>query len=85
MPRGLFRFDRPPQPEFDRWRWVDYWQPMREVIYFKRAVYAQALHEFGPRGVPDRLAALSGVVAQARARRPAQRRQRQPARVLGPA
>jgi putative (di)nucleoside polyphosphate hydrolase len=51
-----FRFDQTAQPEFDRWRWVDYWQPIREVIYFKRAVYSQALHELGatafPAGLP---------------------------------
>jgi putative (di)nucleoside polyphosphate hydrolase len=47
-PEGCFRFDLTPQPEFDRWRWVDYWQPIREVIYFKRAVYKRALHELGP-------------------------------------
>ena len=43
-----FRFDVTPQPEFDRWRWVDYWQPIREVIYFKRAVYGRVLQEFEP-------------------------------------
>ena len=52
----LFRFDVTEQPEFDSWRWVDYWQPIREVIYFKRAVYSQALHELGgaafPQGLP---------------------------------
>lgn len=42
-----FRFDATGSPEFDRWRWVDYWQPIREVIYFKRAVYTRALHELG--------------------------------------
>jgi len=51
-----FRFDMTAQPEFDRWRWVDYWQPIREVIYFKRAVYSRALHELGtvafPAGLP---------------------------------
>jgi putative (di)nucleoside polyphosphate hydrolase len=51
-----FRFDTTAQPEFDRWRWVDYWQPIREVIYFKRAVYSRALHELGqiafPTGLP---------------------------------
>jgi putative (di)nucleoside polyphosphate hydrolase len=30
------RFDVTQQPEFDSWRWVDYWSPVREVIYFKR-------------------------------------------------
>jgi putative (di)nucleoside polyphosphate hydrolase len=51
-----FRFDNTDQPEFDRWRWVDYWTPVREVVYFKRRVYARALHELGklifPSGLP---------------------------------
>jgi putative (di)nucleoside polyphosphate hydrolase len=52
-----FRFDSTGSaPEFDRWRWVDYWQPVREVIYFKRPVYVRALHELGalhsPAGLP---------------------------------
>lgn len=42
-------------PEFDRWRWVDYWQPVREVIYFKRSVYVRALHELGPLHSPGGL------------------------------
>jgi len=53
---GKFRFDRTDQPEFERWRWVDYWTPVREVVYFKRRVYARALHELGelmaPSGLP---------------------------------
>ena len=47
------RFDRSETPEFDRWRWVDFWRPVNEVIYFKRRVYAQALHELGPHLFPD--------------------------------
>jgi putative (di)nucleoside polyphosphate hydrolase len=51
-----FRFDVTAEPEFDRWRWVDYWQPIREVIYFKRPVYTRALHELAqlafPAGLP---------------------------------
>jgi putative (di)nucleoside polyphosphate hydrolase len=35
-------------PEFDRWRWVDYWHPVKEVIYFKRQVYVGALTELAP-------------------------------------
>jgi putative (di)nucleoside polyphosphate hydrolase len=35
-------------PEFDRWRWVDYWHPVKEVIYFKRRVYVSALSELAP-------------------------------------
>ena len=43
-----FRFDTTmEQPEFDRWRWTDYWSPVRDVIYFKRSVYARALDELG--------------------------------------
>jgi putative (di)nucleoside polyphosphate hydrolase len=52
------RFDRCDEPEFDRARWVDYWRPVNEVIYFKRRVYARALHELGstvyPKGLPPR-------------------------------
>ena len=47
------RFDVTQQPEFDSWRWVDYWSPVREVIYFKRSVYARALDELGRRAFPD--------------------------------
>jgi putative (di)nucleoside polyphosphate hydrolase len=50
-----FRFDLTAEPEFDRWRWVDYWQPIREVIYFKRAVYTRALHELGVSAFPEGL------------------------------
>jgi putative (di)nucleoside polyphosphate hydrolase len=44
-PDPQFRFDTTGSPEFDQWRWVDYWQPVREVIYFKRPVYVRALQE----------------------------------------
>ena len=36
------------KPEFDSWRWVDYWHPLEEVVAFKRKVYEQALKEFEP-------------------------------------
>lgn len=42
------RFDLTDQPEFDRARWVDYWRPVKEVIYFKRMVYVRALSELAP-------------------------------------
>ncbi len=32
-------------PEFDAWRWNDYWIPLDAVIEFKRGVYQQALNE----------------------------------------
>lgn len=49
------RFDLGAEPEFDRVRWVDFWRPVNEVIYFKRRVYARALHELGPSVYPDGL------------------------------
>ena len=36
------------RPEFDDWRWVDYWTPLREVVFFKRRVYRRALEELAP-------------------------------------
>ena len=36
------------KPEFDHWTWVDYWHPMREVVFFKRNVYKKALAELEP-------------------------------------
>jgi putative (di)nucleoside polyphosphate hydrolase len=36
------------KPEFDRWRWVDYWHPVKEVVFFKRRVYERALNELAP-------------------------------------
>ena len=32
-------------PEFDAWRWHDFWVPLDAVIEFKREVYSQALNE----------------------------------------
>lgn len=32
-------------PEFDAWRWSDYWVPLEDVIEFKREVYRLALNE----------------------------------------
>ncbi|MCP5152049.1 MAG: RNA pyrophosphohydrolase [Ectothiorhodospiraceae bacterium] len=42
------RLDACDHPEFDHWKWVDYWDPAREVIFFKRAVYRRALKELAP-------------------------------------
>ncbi len=32
-------------PEFDAWRWNDYWVPLEVVVEFKRGVYEMALTE----------------------------------------
>ena len=34
------------KPEFDRWRWVEYWYPLQEVVEFKRNVYKEVLETF---------------------------------------
>lgn len=39
------RLDLTAKPEFDRFRWVDYWYPAENVVFFKRDVYRQALSE----------------------------------------
>ncbi|MCX7627789.1 MAG: RNA pyrophosphohydrolase [Methylophilaceae bacterium] len=41
-------------PEFDAWRWSEYWVPMDAVIEFKREVYRRALRELEPHLLADR-------------------------------
>jgi putative (di)nucleoside polyphosphate hydrolase len=36
------------RPEFDCWRWVEYWSTLEQIVEFKRAVYEQALRELAP-------------------------------------
>jgi putative (di)nucleoside polyphosphate hydrolase len=36
------------KPEFDAWRWADYWIDLDSVIEFKRSVYERALRELEP-------------------------------------
>jgi putative (di)nucleoside polyphosphate hydrolase len=56
-------------PEFDAWRWNDYWVPLDVVVEFKRGVYETALTELSrylPRHEPrnrlpcDKVRARSG-------------------------
>ena len=47
-----FDFERTEEPEFDEWRWASFWDPVREVIYFKRSVYQRALLELAPIAFP---------------------------------
>lgn len=54
-PDERVRVDRSVTPEFDRWRWVEFWRPVNEVIYFKRRVYVRALYELGPHLYPQGL------------------------------
>ena len=53
-----FCLDSCEKPEFEHWRWVKYWHPIKDVVYFKRNVYFRALEELAPllfpEGVPKR-------------------------------
>lgn len=42
------RLDTSRKPEFDHWRWIDFWTPAAEVVEFKRDVYRRALGELEP-------------------------------------
>jgi putative (di)nucleoside polyphosphate hydrolase len=42
-----------PKPEFDAWRWCNYWIPLANVIEFKRGVYETALMELSRLLFPD--------------------------------
>jgi putative (di)nucleoside polyphosphate hydrolase len=50
--------NRSTRPEFDCWRWVDYWHPLNEVVAFKRKVYRKALSELAPLLFPEGVPAL---------------------------
>ena len=65
-------------PEFDAWRWNDYWVPLDVVIEFKRDVYQMALTElsrFLPRRAPAQPLPARGHAAAPRDR-PARDRRR---------
>ncbi len=47
-----FNFTSTDEPEFDGWRWANYWEPVREVIYFKRTVYVRMLTELAVAAFP---------------------------------
>jgi putative (di)nucleoside polyphosphate hydrolase len=39
-------------PEFDDWRWVSYWYPVRNVVSFKRDVYRRVMKELAILAMP---------------------------------
>lgn len=67
-------------PEFDAWRWHDYWVPLDSVIEFKRDVYRKALHQLArylekpprvsPRHVDDARQPKGGSASDRRPARP---------------
>ncbi len=42
------RLDATDSPEFDAFRWVDFWYPGENVVHFKREVYVRALQLLSP-------------------------------------
>jgi len=44
-PESSVKLTRSKAPEFDDWRWVNYWYPVDQVIEFKRDVYRKALEQ----------------------------------------
>ena len=75
------QLDLSEKPEFDGWRWVDFWDPMEHVVTFKRNVYARALHHLAPlaravagtQAVPQPAASLEAGYSLRRHRRRGQR------------
>jgi putative (di)nucleoside polyphosphate hydrolase len=70
------------KPEFEEWRWVDYWQPLKEVVPFKRRVYGCALRELAPLVLSEER--LREAQSQSRARSSSRSRSRSSARPRGP-
>ena len=52
------------KPEFDAWRWLDYWVPPDSVIEFKREVYRKALAELHRYLGADRRRRASGATSR---------------------
>lgn len=48
------RLDASDKPEFEEWRWVNYWHPLEEIVFFKRRVYEKALRELERNMFPDK-------------------------------
>jgi len=79
-PEERVHFDATSEPEFETWRWVDYWTPVREVIYFKRAVYARALDQLAQHAFPEDPPELPPWSAQEKNLRSVLERRSRPAR-----
>jgi len=42
------RLDLAERPEFEEYTWIEYWDPVNQVVAFKRHVYEKALKELEP-------------------------------------
>lgn len=45
-PENKINVNTSTSPEFDGWRWVSFWYPVRQVVSFKRDVYRKVMKEF---------------------------------------
>ncbi|MDA3979374.1 RNA pyrophosphohydrolase [Gallibacterium sp. AGMB14963] len=45
-PENKINVNTSASPEFDGWRWVSFWYPVRQVVSFKRDVYRKVMKEF---------------------------------------
>lgn len=45
---SCIKLDCSGRPEFDEWRWVEFWDPLAQIVEFKRDVYQRALSELEP-------------------------------------
>jgi putative (di)nucleoside polyphosphate hydrolase len=48
LDESKIRLDCAEKPEFDHWRWIEFWRPAEEVVEFKQRVYRKALRQFEP-------------------------------------
>jgi putative (di)nucleoside polyphosphate hydrolase len=58
-------------PEFDNWRWVSFWYPVRNVVSFKRDVYRRVMKEFAPTAMPETAVFSEAAAPRAKKRRKA--------------
>ena len=53
------------EPEFDRWRWIDYWESLRLVVPFKRGGYEKALRGAQRQAMDDMVSMATDLGADA--------------------
>jgi putative (di)nucleoside polyphosphate hydrolase len=74
------RLDLTEKPEFDSWRWVDFWYPVDHVVTFKRHVYARALVHLAPQA---QAMAIGVTILDSQPKLVLERGERSPLRVVG--
>ncbi|MDU0353967.1 RNA pyrophosphohydrolase [Paraglaciecola aquimarina] len=58
-------------PEFDNWRWVSFWYPVRNVVSFKKDVYRRVMKEFASTAMPENMQPVHGHPHKSKRRRKA--------------